>query len=129
MCGGGGGCLEGSTPQPRLAWRSYFPPSFLGVFGAFFLGDFCLVFLLFLGDVSCSNVTATQPRTSERPSINVISFFMCVPPCASTANQPSGEMITDFRGAALCQLKWLHLRGGEGQVVERLGEGSVPDCL
>src|SRR5450759_4995214 len=66
------------TPQPGLAWPGYFPPSFLGVLGDFLL----LVFFLadFFGGVSCAKVTATQPRASERPSINVISFFMGVPP-------------------------------------------------
>jgi hypothetical protein len=41
--------------------------------------------------VSCAKVTATQPRASERPSINVISFFMGVPPSASATNQPPAE--------------------------------------
>src|ERR1039457_6754089 len=64
----------------RAAGRTevdYLPPSFLGVWGAFFLGDFFLVtFLDFLGGVSCAKVRATQPRASERPSINVSSFFI-----------------------------------------------------
>src|ERR1019366_4238245 len=82
------------TPQPGLAWPGYFPPSFLGVLGDFLL----LVFFLedFFGGVSCAKVTATQPRASERPSINVISFFMGVPPSASATNQPPAEEDSGF---------------------------------
>src|SRR5450756_2429432 len=90
------------TPQPGLAWPGYFPPSFLGVLGDFLL----LVFFLadFFGGVSCAKVTATQPRASERPSINVISFFTGVPPSARVASQPSGEEDSRFPEGCNCLL-------------------------
>src|ERR1035441_8764702 len=116
----------------RAAGRTgvdYLPPSFLGVWGAFFLGDFFLVtFLDFLGGVSCAKVRATQPRASERPSINVIRFFIRIPPGASATYQASGKSITDFAWAVMCRAIKVgsseRRAGGKRGQVCRIGSGG-----
>src|ERR1035437_4778458 len=113
------------TPQPGLAWPGYFPPSFLGVLGdflllVFFLEDFC-------GGVSCAKVTATQPRASERPSINVTSFFMGVPPVQVRLISRLEKRKTDFARAVTCRA--FNMASSEGRAgAERGGMGCRISC-
>ena len=110
-----------SDALPKRCWLAFL----LGGLRCFLLA---LLFAGLLGGVSCAKVTATQPRASERPSINVISFFMSMSPGQVRLNRVVQEKNTGFSGKRCsgAQLKWLHLKRPR-----REGEkGDVaPDCV